>query len=175
VLGVKVQSGAVTMTLIDLLVQEKSAIVDRWRDLIIRTYPPHTSDFLKRQHDRFCNPVGHAISNVTEKLYQILLDGLSTDRVCEVTDEIIRIRAVQDFSASDAVAFVFLLKKAIRVQLENELRHDSVAIELLSFESRIDALALLVFDAYMRCREKIHEIKVSEIKNRIPQRAVMRE
>ena len=154
------------MTLIDLLVQKKSAIVDRWRDLIIQTYPPHTSGFLKRQKDQFCNPVGHAISNETEKLYQILLDGFSTDIISEAADQIIKIRAVQDFSASDAVAFVFLLKKAIRVQLENELQHNGIAIELLSFESRIDALALHIFDAYMRCREKIYEIKVSEIKNR---------
>ena len=31
-------------------------------------------------------------------------------------------------------------------------------------ESKIDTMALLAFDIYMKCREKIYEIKLDEVK-----------
>ena len=34
-------------------------------------------------------------------------------------------------------------------------------------ESRIDDLALLAFDVYMNCREKLYEIKANEAKNQV--------
>jgi hypothetical protein len=43
---------------------------------------------------------------------------------------------------------------------------DGISHELIERESRIDGLALLCFDIYMKRREKIYEIKVNEIKNR---------
>jgi hypothetical protein len=45
---------------------------------------------------------------------------------------------------------------------------------LLLFESKIDDLALLSFDIYMKCREKIYELKSNEVRNmtfRLLQRA----
>ncbi len=40
-----------------------------------------------------------------------------------------------------------------------------MAEELVIFESRIDAIALHAFDSFMKCREKIYEIKTNETKN----------
>jgi hypothetical protein len=36
---------------------------------------------------------------------------------------------------------------------------------LVSFESEIDGLAMHCFDIYTRCREKIFEIRVNEVRN----------
>ena len=80
-------------------------------------------------------------------------------------DNIVRIRAVQDYSPSQATAFIFLLKKAIRNEVTTELREDQLFNEYMEFESRIDELALFTFDIHMMCREKIYELKVNEIKN----------
>ena len=154
------------MTLKALLVQKKAAVLDRWRDLIIQMYPANTTEFVKRCNDRFNNPVGHAIVRETESIYDTLLEGSPNSLSSSSFDDIVKIRSVQDFSPSQSVVFVFLLKKAIREQVATELQQDAIAAELLSLESRIDELALHTFDAYMRCREKIHEIRVNEIKNR---------
>jgi hypothetical protein len=35
---------------------------------------------------------------------------------------------------------------------------------VLKLESRIDELALLAFEIYMQCREKIYECRVNEVK-----------
>jgi len=154
------------MKLKNLLLKNRAAILDRWFRLIIETYPSETSKFLKSQKDRFANPVGAAISEGIEGLYEHLLGEGDLVEVSSFLDRIIRIRAIQDFSPSQAVAFVFSLKKAIREQLENEIRDNPVADELLAVESRIDDLILLSFDIYMNCREKIYEIKANEARNR---------
>lgn len=161
----------------NLLAENKPAILERWFDLILETYPADTSNFLKNQKNRFTNPVGHTISQGIDRLFEELLS--ETDFNPNVLESsplynIIRIRAVQDFTPSRAIAFILLLKKVIREELKDSLREDGIAGELLTFESKIDDAALLSFDIYMKCREKIYEIKVNEFKNmtfRLLQRA----
>jgi hypothetical protein len=73
---------------------------------------------------------------------------------------------VQDFTASQATAFVFKLKEILRKSLADELQDVACLKELVAFESRIDQLSLLAFDVYMSCREKIYEIAANETRNR---------
>ncbi len=74
---------------------------------------------------------------------------------------------MQDFSPSQAVAFIFLLKRVIREELESEIPENQLFDELMIIDSRIDDMALLGFDIYMGCREKIYEIRAKEAKNRV--------
>jgi hypothetical protein len=37
--------------------------------------------------------------------------------------------------------------------------------ELAIFDSAVDDLALFAFDIYMKCREKIYDLKAQEVKN----------
>lgn len=138
--------------------------MERWFQLILGTYPADTSRFLKQEKDRFTNPVGYTISRETETLYDELLQEMNPDKLAACLDNIIRIRVVQDFSPSQTIAFIFLLKKAIREELASEIAENRVLEELLKFESKIDKLVLLAFDIYMKCREKVFEIRVSEVK-----------
>ncbi len=41
-----------------------------------------------------------------------------------------------------------------------------MAEELAALESRIDDMALLAFDLFMGCREKIYELRANEVRNR---------
>ena len=155
------------MRLEKLLTQRRSAILDRWTQLIFDTYPAKTQRFLKEQKDRFSNPVGYTISKEVENLYKELIQGIDPARVSPILERIIRVRAVQDFSPSKAVAFIFLLKRVIREELEKEIQENQVFDELLMLESRLDDLALLAFDIHMACREKIYEIRANETKNQV--------
>ena len=138
--------------------------MERWFQLILETYPADTSRFLKQQKDRFINPVGYTISQEIEALYDELLQEMNSDKLAACLDNIIRIRAVQDFPPSQTIAFIFLLKKAIREKLASEIAENRVLEELLKFESKIDKLVLLALDIYMKCREKVYEIRVNEAK-----------
>lgn len=153
------------MNLKNLLSEKKKSILKRWFDLILETYPPETKSFLKAQKNRFANPVGATILKGTEDLFEEILEGMDSDRVCTFLDNIIRIRAVQDFTASQAVVFIFFLKKVIRDELKNEIMEKGLSDELLVFESTIDDLALLSFDIFMKCREQIYELKANEVRN----------
>ena len=152
------------MVLEHLLPQKRAAILERWFQLILETYPADTSRFLKQEKDRFINPVGYTISQEIEALYDELLQEMNSDKLAACLDNIIRIRAVQDFPPSQTIAFIFLLKKAIREELASEIAENRVLEELLKFESKIDQLVLLALDIYMKCREKVFEIRVNEAK-----------
>jgi hypothetical protein len=155
------------MTLTDLLTQKKSTIVDKWLRVIYESYAPETAIFLKKEKDRFDNPMGYRISLGIKNLFGALLQEMETEEVLVFLDEIIGIRALQNFTPGKALAFIFLLKNVIRAELAKELRDGDLAAELLELESRIDGLALLGFEVYTKRREKLNEIRINEIKNRV--------
>jgi hypothetical protein len=144
----------------EVLTQKRNAIVKKWLARTLLTYPENTAGFLLHDKDPFRNPVGHTLAEGLRTLFEALLDGVDTARVMPVLEGIVRIRAVQDFSAGEAVAFIFLLKKVIRDELEHEMEG------LSTLDEEIDHMALLAFDLFMKSREKIYEIKADEARRR---------
>jgi hypothetical protein len=145
-----------------LMSEKKAAIVKKWFDLIIDNYPADASNFLKKQKNRFSNPVGHTISQGIDGLFDEILHGIDSEKLFPFLNDIIKIKAVQDFSPSRAISFVFFLKQAIREEMGSEIKKKQMSDELQLFEEQIDELALLSFDIYMKCRERIYEIKADE-------------
>jgi hypothetical protein len=76
------------------------------------------------------------------------------------------VRAVQDLSASQALEFVFLLKRVIVEEFGEDLEDPSVAADLASLHSGIDRLALRAFDHFVRCREQIYDLRAREFRRR---------
>lgn len=163
-----VTGGELSNTLAGLLVEKRSHIVSRWTDLIFDTYPPEAGKFMRSKKNQIANPVGATIAEGVERLFGWLVEGDQSDLkdLCRFLDNIVRIRAVQEFSASHSIGFVFLLKTAIRSVLDTEIRKHQLFEELSEFDRRIDDLALLAFDNYSQCREKLHELRVLEVRNR---------
>jgi hypothetical protein len=154
------------MELAALLQQNRKTVLGKWFDLIAGTYPRVTSEFLAKQQDQFGNPVGHAIRESIGPIYDQVISGMDADELLHALDGIIRIRSVQEFTPSEAVAFIFQLKTVIRDVAGGEIRGDEGGQELVELESRIDRVALLAFEKYTECREKLHEIRTKEIKGR---------
>jgi hypothetical protein len=141
------------------LAKKKDAIVKDWFARVSRTYAPDTAQFLKSVQDPISNPVGQSLSVGLAGLFEQLLAGPDKETVKTYLDPIVRIRAVQDFTPSQATAFIFILKSVIRDHLKQELSDNRTAQSLLAFESKIDSLSLYAFDIYMECREKINDLK----------------
>jgi hypothetical protein len=154
------------MTILELLQKRQTAIKERWKDLIVGTYPADSRGFFLEQKNRFLNPVGGSLSRTVDALYDHLLEDESGNSPLADLEEFIRVRAVQDFEPSQAVGFILYLKQAIREQLPEVLAAQPLSPELLSLESRIDRLVLQAFDFYMQSREKIYEIKSNEFRRR---------
>jgi hypothetical protein len=150
----------------ELIFQDKkNVILERWRDSILNTYPRDTAGFLHREQDRFANPVGYVLTRETATLLDALLNGEppSSTQVRNALDELVKIRAVQDFSAAEALEFILFLKRIVREAFHDE---DPDPGELADFDIRVDRLILAAFDSYTNNRERIFTIRVNEIKNR---------
>jgi hypothetical protein len=154
------------MDLKNLLQEKRSEIIKKWCDVVLSSYPEQSQKFLKKQKDKIANPVGSTISEGIESIYDELIKDAESEKISLFLDNIIRVRAIQDFSPSQAVSFIFGLKHIIRDALKDETQKGALSEELVAFESKIDGLALLCFDIYTRCRQKIFDIRVNEIKNR---------
>ena len=147
------------------LIEKKKSILERWFHLILETYPPETSKFIRKEKDRFVNPVGVTLSEGMEALYEGLLKGVEADQISKPLEKILQIRSVQDFSPSQAVAIISLLKKAVQEEMkENKIEMKGMIEEWFDLESRIDQLSLRAFDIYTTYRERIYEIRINEIK-----------
>ena len=154
------------MNLKQHLTEKKAAILKKWFDAVADTYAADTAGFLKKQKAQFTNPVGYTLAEGLEGLFDALLQGMIPDTVKTFLDGIVRIRAIQEFEPSEAVAFIFQLKKVVRQELGAEiLQQPGMTEGLVSFDSAIDDLALFSFDIYIKCREKIYELKANEARN----------
>ncbi len=155
------------MKLLSLLAERKTSLTDRWLQRLFESYAPETAVFLKKEKNRFDNPVGHQLSQGLARLLDSLIQEMDHEQVSAALDEVICIRALQNFSPSQALAFIFLLKNVIREELAPELQGGQFSAELQELDSRIDGMILLSFDVYTKRREKLHEIRITEVKQRV--------
>jgi hypothetical protein len=152
------------MELTTILKQNRGAVLGRWFEAIVATYPRETSQFLAGQKNRFSNPVGYAIERSIGPVYDQLATSMDRDALLEALDGVVRIRSVQEFTPSGAVAFVFQLKRIIRGVLGDRAGELGRSGVLEDLDDRIDKVAMLAFDKYMECRQKLFEIRTEEIR-----------
>ena len=143
------------MPLPEFLENHSDSITERWRSLTLAVYPKDAGRAM-RAAQPFKNPVGESLTESLDELFRGLASGTDIVDLHEPMDRIVRIRAVQDMRPSDAVGFVFFIKRAVReALLERGQEQDIDADELLGFESRVDELALLAFEIWGGCRNQL--------------------
>ncbi len=155
------------MGLEDLLRQYQEDILGKWFSEVLDTYPEETAKFVRREKNPFANPVGSGIREGLLGIYEQFVQGMDHKAISPFLDRIVRVRAIQDFTPAGSVAFVYGLKRLIRSALEKEIRNGSVTPEdLFNLDARVDELALLSFDVYTACREKLYELRIEEVKRK---------
>jgi len=150
--------------LADLLQKNGTAIKERWLDLTLASYRSDTAGFLLAQKDRFANPVGQTLAEETGAIVDGLFGEEDPGDLCLHLEEIIKIRAIQEFTPSEAVSFVFLLKDAIRGELAGLLHEAGIQAELKEIEDRIDQMVLFSFDIFVKWREQVYSMRLREIR-----------
>ncbi len=150
------------MPIKDLLSKKRKAIVNKSFELTIATYPEESKSFLKDSSRQFTNPIGYNLYQSIEQIVEKIINEEPIESFLPPLEEIIRIRAVQDFTPSQAVGFIFLIKKAFQDELEKEIE----PFQILDFLSRIDSLSLIAFDIFIKYREKIYDLKSKELIDR---------
>jgi hypothetical protein len=150
--------------LLKFLEDNKDRILNIWIDRTFQTYQPEMVRFLKGNKNPFANPVRETLINSLQSIYDGILSFKITDEFYPELEAIIKLRTVQDFTPSESLSFLFLLKTIVREEIGPT---DSLAIsseEFHRFDNKVDDLIKLSFDIYTRCRKKIYEIRIAEIK-----------
>ena len=155
------------MTLWQLLLEKREAIARRWLEVALATYPGDSAAVFGREKDPFANPVGHSLRVGTERILDVLLDGTDVGEIRESLHEIMKIRAVQQFAPSQAVAFVFRLKEVVRAELGGAAVDPQFSKELAGLDVQIDRIALAAFDSYVGCREQVYQLRINEVKRQV--------
>ncbi len=132
-------------------------VAERWVERTLAAYPAEILPFLSGEHDRFRNPVGQVIQESLTTLARELLGAMDNGATAPAIDALVRMRAVQDFSPSAALRFIFDLRPVI-AEVCGEVTPQ--------LESRIDELALMAFDRYLACREQIASLREKELRVR---------
>ncbi len=159
------------MKLTTYLLKLQDTIVERWFDMVAKTYSSDTAGFLKKKKDPFANPVRNNTLKSMRAVVAGLLGKMDSEQLRNDLDPAIRIRAVQQFSPSQAVGFIFFLKEIIRDLLQTKhtqaFNDPGNLPELLRLESNIDAIALIAVDIYLECRETIFSLKANVERNSV--------
>ncbi len=137
-------------------------IVDRWVDHTLSSYK--SSTFFKKGPDKFSNPVGGNTREALGRLFKLLTKGADPKDFVEPLDQIMRIRSIQEFSASEAVSPIHAVKHITRELLAEDSERKQFVADLYDFEFAVDMAVLAAFDLYMQCRERLYKVRVKEIK-----------
>jgi len=151
----------------DLLRERTDTIVERWAREVLSSYPSDAAVFFHKQQDPFSNPIGHSVREGTRGAFQAIMDGMDPEALRSHLDRIVRVRAVQDLSPSQALSFVFSLRSIIREvipELDTDPRNRREVAEL---DDMIDRVALMAFDVYAESREEVSRLRVNEVKRQV--------
>lgn len=141
----------------------REKIVDRWVDYTLSTYT--SSDFFKREKDKFANPVGGSIRGALERLFDLLVDNKDPQQFREPVEKFVRIRAVQEFTPAQAVAPLNAVKHITREIFAADKERSVFIKDLYDFEFNVDLAVLAAFDLYMESRERLYQTRIHEIKS----------
>jgi hypothetical protein len=152
------------MSLQELLLQKRADLVELWFQRVLDTYPPDTARFLRGEPDRIANPVGQTILPALDRILEAFLSGRGGEDLSAPLDDVVRIRAVQQFEPSRAVGFVRELKLLLRDVRGDLPGGGGSDEEWRRLEDGIDALQLQAFDNFMECRETLYDIRARELR-----------
>jgi len=147
------------MDLKETIKKNKNRLLKEWFTATINTYPKDSARVLGKDANRFDNPVGAVTRESLGDVLDLIAEAYTEQSLERALDPVIRIRAVQAFDASDAVSFIFALKKIGENFLDES--------QLRPFDHMVDHIALAGFDKFMKCKEEIFLLKSTESKRRI--------
>lgn len=134
----------------------RDAILAKWFARSVEAFSKETAGFLATEKDRFRNPVGHTLRGNLAVLLRELLGEMDTSRAKPALEAIVRVQALQDLSGAKGEGFVSLLRPIVSESMPE------ADAELLN--RRLDELARLASEEYLRCRARIAQIRENELR-----------
>lgn len=154
------------MIINEFLKSKRTDLIDKWQKAIINTYPKNAGNFLQDNKNQFANPIGFTINQKIPVIFDELIGEMNYEILKISISDIIRIRAVQDFTFGDATGFILLLKSIIKTGIEEYFNDIEFLKSYFAFETKFDELMSISFESYLEMRTIMQEIKLNEVKRR---------
>ena len=138
-------------------------IVKKWVDYTLSTYG--SSEFFKKEGDRFANPVGGNVREALGELFALLIAGADSKEFTHPLEQLLSIRSVQAFTPAQAVAPLNAVKHITRDVFAADKERSHLVSELYDFDFSVDLALLAAFDIYMHFRERLYKVRIQEIKS----------
>ena len=132
----------------------RAAILEQWLAAAVGVYGDKVAPLVLTERDPFRNPVGHALRRHLGLLLSELLGDMDAAAIDASMEQIIAVRAVQELSVEQAVGFVHPLRGILHRELPTS--------DAAGLDERIDRLVLAAFAQFLRCRERLAELRLNE-------------
>lgn len=152
-----------SMQLTEALTNKKQEILSLWIERTLDSYS--SPGFFKTAKDPFANPVGSNIAAGLTALLDLLLSEADPQTFIKPVDQVVRIRAVQDFTPAQAVAPFLELKWVVKQVLSSDKGTKDLMSSLDTLDCEIDRMALTAFNIYSECREQLYRNRIRELKS----------
>jgi len=150
------------MELTEALADKKKEILSLWIERTLDSYA--APGFFKRSKDPFANPVGVNIANGLTALFELLVAQAEPATFLKPLDQVVRIRAVQEFTPSQAMAPFLELKWVVKQVFSGHKETQVLLGQLDTLDCAIDRMALAAFDIFAECREQLYRNRIRELK-----------
>ena len=145
---------------VSLIARRQAAIAEGWLGLVGKTHLANWSGMPSRSRDDFADPAFCLMRKCIEAMVEALDSGVVQEKLAPSMEGFLKLLALQEFSPSQAIQFVF----AVRPLLRRELSLEPNSPESLALDDRVDDIALIAMDIYSRCREKVYEARYNQLK-----------
>lgn len=140
----------------------REKILNKWVEYTLSTYL--SSGFFLKETDKFANPVGGNIREALGNLLLLLMKGADPKEFIPPLERIISIRAVQEFTPSQAVSWLNAVKHITREVFAADKERSQLVNQLYDYEFAVDLAMLAAFDIYMQYRERLYQVRIAEIR-----------
>ena len=143
---------------------KKEKWVRQWVETVLSTYPSESAQFYCDTADPFSNPVGATVRSSLSNLYDALVaPQFNINDARHALQPIVKLRAVQDFSPSRALGFVYELKEIV-------VSGSDISSEAyMDLSTRIDKAMLVAFDLYMENKKTIYTLRAKQARDTVRQ------
>ncbi len=131
----------------------RQQILERWIGSVADAHPEQAAMLRVAEPDPFRNPMAYALRQSLTRLWEQLRGNMDAEVIENALDTLLRIQAVQDVSASEAMDFLVLLRPLLP-----PLPEADIAI----LHDRLDRLALAAGEKYRQCREQLAAVRAHE-------------
>ncbi len=160
----------------DIISARRQRWIEKWLDALMQTYPDESARFFKDTTDPFANPVGATMKKGISELFDVVTAAAFDPEAAHAALEpMIRVRAIQEFSPSQAVGFVTEIKSIIRRDAGRSKAAHPQAEKLQQIGDHADRALLAAFDIYMNCKKKVYELRARQARDSVSQLLIKKE